>query len=83
MLLFLVVFYFESHFGLQGWLLEDLVFRDLNCLGGLLHNWDFYVYYVVVIPVMYGLQYYHVGEQLFRHDGGISISDLSSHLHPG
>lgn len=37
--IFLIGVYFECHFGLQGNFLEDIIFRDLNALGGVLHNW--------------------------------------------
>ena len=46
----------EIHFSLQGYLLEDLLFRDLRMLGGLWHNWDFYVPYVLMIPAWTYLQ---------------------------
>jgi hypothetical protein len=39
-----IVFYLECHFSLHGWLIEDILFRDLGVIGGPIKNWGFYIY---------------------------------------
>mmetsp|Transcript_44736 Transcript_44736/g.43333 ORF Transcript_44736/g.43333 Transcript_44736/m.43333 type:complete len:232 (-) Transcript_44736:26-721(-) len=38
---------------------EDMAARDLNVLGGLIHNWDFYEFYIYSFPLLFLLQYLH------------------------
>jgi hypothetical protein len=65
----------EMHFTLQGFMLEDVIFRDMKVLGGLIHNWDYYVYYVILFPALIAIQYSHHGELVYRHE---SYSELTS-----
>lgn len=47
--------YLEIHLSLQANWLEDFIFKDLNAIGGIIHNWGFYVFYIVLIPLFFGL----------------------------
>jgi hypothetical protein len=60
-----LIMFLEIHYSLQGFILEDLVFKDMNMIGGIVKNWDFYVFYVVLIPMMYYMQHKHFGD-VFR-----------------
>ena len=43
-------------------MLEDFFYGDLNMLGGPFHNWGFYRFYVINIPMIIALQYYQFGD---------------------
>eukprot|EP00347_Sterkiella_histriomuscorum_P005001 403358282 len=78
---FIIGFLLESQLGLMGWIVEDMFYRDINMIGGLWHNWGFHVYYVILTPLLFGLQYFFHGTEFYRPDGQIDVNDISKHLH--
>lgn len=66
----LIIIWFEIHITLEGHILEDLIFRDMNMIGGIIHHWGWYEPYVIAFPIFYLIQSLYFGN-IFRNEPNI------------
>ena len=67
---------------LQGDILEDFIFRDMGCYGGVWHNWGWFVSWIPITTFAYFLNFYTLGQEAFlRHPAGV-IEALNLGLNP-
>ena len=79
---FLIGFYLECHFGLQGNILEDLLFRDLNQIGGLIKNWQSYIYQQLLFSSWFVMQYLQYGQAVLRPHFSFDFSRVQNLISP-
>ena len=51
--LWIAVMALDIHGTLGGFLIEDLIFRDIDKLGGIIKNIDFYISYIILVPMFW------------------------------